>query len=100
MDGQRLAVHSGHEGKGALRRRQALVMPACSQLLRQHQYLRQPPLGAAAPAKQLTARSRFQPSAKALAHGGIQRGVFGEVLLVGLLFEPKVEDGLGLQDDV
>ena len=115
-----LAVHVGHVGKDALGHRQAAVLRAGHQLLRQHQGqgilrkgtgrvavhiarelvqhndLRQPPLWRGAPVKQLAPRCGLQRGTKAGADGFVQGSVFGEVLLVGQLFKPEVEDGLGL----
>ena len=102
-----LAVHGGHVGKDALRHRQAAVLPAGHQLLRQHQRqrvlrkrarrvavhvarelvqhndLRQPPLSRCTPRKQLSPRRSFQCVAKPRTDGFVQRGVFDEVLLGG-----------------
>lgn len=82
-----------HQGQRVLRKRARCVTKDVARELVQHQFLRQPPLGAIATGKQLAARSRFQRRAKAFAQGGDQSGVLDEVLLVGEIFEPEVEDG-------
>ena len=64
----------------------------------QHNDLRQPPLRRGTPGEQLAPRCGFQRDTKARADGFVLGGVFGEVLLVGQLFEPEVEDGLGLHE--
>ena len=65
----------------------------------QHDDLRQPSLGRRAPSKQLAPRRRrFEGVAKPRAHDFVQLGVFDEVLFGGYLFEPEVEDGLGLHE--